>query len=105
MRLEQADEVGRDFLRELYVSPPPEIHEFIHRKTKETLAKAMDYYTKAQKEGDIRKDVKPEFISWFLNHMVDMMGDGRLVAMYDSPRALAAEIINFFLYGILARKE
>ncbi len=42
---------------------------------------------------------------WFLNHLVDMMGDGRLVALYESNRALASEIINFFLYGILARKE
>ncbi|MDH4197249.1 MAG: TetR/AcrR family transcriptional regulator [Candidatus Aminicenantes bacterium] len=105
MRLEQAEEVNRDFLRELYVSPRPEIHEFIHQKTREALATAMDYYRKAQEEGAIRADMKPEFISWFLNHIVDMMGDERLVAMYDSSRELAAEVINFFLFGILARKE
>ena len=105
MRLEQADEVNRDFLRELYVSAPPEIHEFIHQKTREALETAMDFYRKAQEKGAIRADVKPEFISWFLNHTVDMMGDERLVAMYDSSRELAAEVINLFLYGILARKE
>lgn len=105
MRLEQADEVAPDFMRELYISPQPEIHEFIHEKIRESLATAMDYYRKAQEEGAIRADVKPEFISWFLNHVVDMMGDERLVAMYDSSRELAAEVINFFLYGILARKE
>ena len=105
MRLAQADEVNRDFLREIYVHAPPELHEFIHQKTREALATAMDYYIQAQKDGAIRADVKPEFISWFLNHVVDMMGDERLVAQYDSSRELAAEVINFFLYGILARKE
>ena len=104
MRLAQADEVGRDFLREIYVSAPPEVHEFIHQKTGESLATAMEYYLKAQKEGAIREDIKPEFISWFLNHIVDMMGDDRLVSMYGSSRELAAEVINFFLSGILGRK-
>ncbi len=105
LRLAQADEVNRDFLHEIYVSPRPEIHEFIHQKTRETLSAAMEYYVQAQKEGAIRADVKPEFISWFLNHVVDMMGDERLIALYESNRELAAEIINLFLYGILARKE
>jgi AcrR family transcriptional regulator len=104
MRLAQADEVHRDFLRE-YASLPPEIHEYIQHKTQEALATAMGYYVRAQNEGAIRADVKPAFISWFLNHATDMMADGRLVALYDTSREVAAEVINLFLYGILARKE
>jgi AcrR family transcriptional regulator len=105
MRLEQSDDVNREFLRELYVSPLPEIHEFLQQKTQEALATAMDHYVQAQKDGAVRPDIKPEFISWFLNQIVDMMADGRLVALYDSSRELAAEVINLFLYGIMARKE
>jgi len=105
MRLAQAGEVNRDFLREVYVSAPPEIHEFLHQKTRDMLATAMDYYIRAQQDGAVRPDIKPEFIAWFFNHLVDMMGDERLVALYDSSRELAAEVINLFLHGILARKE
>ena len=105
LRLAQAGEVNRDFLHELYVSAPPEVHEFLHEKTRDMLATAMDDYIQAQQDGAIRSDIKPEFISWFLNHLVDMMGDERLVALYDSSRGLTSEIINLFLYGILARKE
>ena len=61
-------------------------------------------YAEAQKRGDIRQDIKIEFILWYLNKMLDMMKDDTLGKMYDSPQDLIMEMVNFFFYGIMPRK-
>jgi hypothetical protein len=61
-------------------------------------------YAKAQKRGDIRQDMKIEFILWYLNKMLDLMEDEALQKMYDSPQDLIMEMVNFFFYGIMPRK-
>ena len=40
-----------------------------------------------------------------LGQMQEMAVDERVLNMYESPQALTSEIINFFFYGILSRKE
>lgn len=58
-----------------------------------------------QKKGDIRQDINPHFIITMLGQMQEMAVDERVLNMYESPQALTSEIINFFFYGILSRKE
>ena len=58
----------------------------------------------AQKKGEIRSDIKPEFIHYFLNHMFTLAEDENLARLYDSPQDLIMELTNFFFYGILPRE-
>ena len=58
----------------------------------------------AQKRGEFRGEVKPEFIIYFLNHIYEMLKDEQLINMYKNPNELAMELIRFFFYGI-ANKE
>ena len=60
-----------------------------------------NWYLKAQKDGDIRKDIKPEFIVYFLNHLMEMAKDEKLLNLYDNPHELIMELTNFFFYGLL----
>lgn len=105
MRLADAEDVSREFLQELYQSANPEIRDLLQRKTAEVIEVAIKHYTQAQKDGYIRPDIKPEFLMWLLNHMIDMVGDESLVRLYGSTRELTAELINFFLYGIINRES
>ncbi len=57
-----------------------------------------------QERGDIRSDIKLEFIVFILNHLLEIAADERLVRLYDSPEAMTAELMNFFFYGILPRE-
>ena len=57
----------------------------------------------AQVQGDVRSEIKPEFILYFLNHIFEMVKDDRLLKLYDSPQALINELTRFFFYGILPR--
>jgi len=62
-------------------------------------------YSEAQARGDIRPDIKPEFIMYILNKMIAMISDEELAKLYDSPRDITAELTNFFFYGILNREN
>jgi len=79
--------------------------QYMQKVSQKALAIVQNDYIEAQKKGDIRKDIKPEFIIYFLNHMYDMIKDEQLIAMYKSPGELATELIKFFFYGIAGNKK
>jgi len=105
MKLEQSEDVSQEMLKDLIQSSIPEVAEFLQRKTQENLKLFLDDLVSAQKKGEIRKDINPQFILYFLNLMTEMVVDERLLNLHESPQALTAELINFFFYGILTRKS
>ena len=64
----------------------------------------MEDFAIAQKEGNIRKDVKVEFLIYYLNHMLELTHDEYLLKLYPTPQELILEITNFFFYGVLPHK-
>jgi AcrR family transcriptional regulator len=105
MKLQQSRNVSQEYFHDVAQNPDPQIEDFIAQKRREALQEVLSDYVKAQKRGDVRKDIKPEFILYFLNHLVEMIADERLVKLYDSPEELIMELTNFFFYGILPRDE
>ena len=104
MKLEQSKDVGQEYFHDLTQNPDPEIANLLARKRQEAFHQVLSDYLKAQNQGDIRQDMKPEFILYFLNHIVEMVADDRLVKLYDSPEKLIMELTKFFFYGILPRE-
>ena len=102
MKLQQSRDVSQEYFYDV-TQPDPQIAEFIAQKRQAALQEVLRDYLKAQKRGDVRKDIKPEFILYFLNHIVEMIADERLVKLYDSPEKLIMELTKFFFYGILPR--
>ena len=105
MKLQQSKDVSQEYFHDVTQNPVPEIAEFIMRKRQEALQEVLSDYLKAQRQGNIRKDMKPEFILYFLNHITEMIADEKLVNLYDTPEELIAELTRFFFYGILPRGE
>lgn len=101
LKLEYSRDMSKEMLADLYGNPDPEIKGFIRRKAAENLQTTMRDFSEAQEKGEVRADIKPEFIIYFLNHMLEMLEDDNLVTMYDSVQDLTRELINFFFYGIL----
>jgi len=104
MKLDQTKDLSQEFFDEMVQSPDPDISDFLARKRQEAFHEVVTDYVRAQREGSIRRDIKPEFILYFFNHMVEMLKDDRLVKLYHSPRALTVELTKFFFYGILPRE-
>jgi len=104
MKLDGTDQMSQAFFSDYLPHAEPELHEFMHLRAQEMYGRIIKDYKNAQENGDIRQDVKIEFILWYLNKMLDMMGDKALEKMYESPQDLIMEMVNFFFYGIMPRK-
>jgi AcrR family transcriptional regulator len=105
MKMEDTSEMSSEFINDLLVHGEPEIMQFMTEQRKHFLGIVHADYVEAQEKGEIRKDVKPEFIIYFLNHLNDMLQDETLINMYKDPYELAMELIRFFFYGITHRDE
>lgn len=97
------DHIGVEFIAELLQHPEPEIGVIYNKQRERSMTTTMEFLRRAQENGDIRADIKLEFILYILNKMIDMSADDALAHFYNSPQEMALEMTNFFFYGILNR--
>lgn len=105
LKIEQTENISEAFFRDFHRQNDPELNKVLQEQRLSNLRTVTDWYLKAQKEGDIRRDIKPEFIVYFLNHMIEMVNDDKLVGMYEHPGELIKELTNFFFYGLLPAEK
>ncbi len=105
MKMQGAGDISKEFLSDLYLGDYPEIKGYLEKITGESLRMVMGYYQKAQERGEIRKELKIEFMMYLLNRMIEMASDEKLVSFYDSGGALVMELTNFFFYGVLPQNN
>lgn len=97
--------ISQEFLDDLYKNPIPEIAELLEKFKQESLNEILKDLNVAKDKGEIRKNLKPELILYFLNHMRDMVENGTLLSIYKSPNDLIMDLTNFFFYGVLPVRE
>lgn len=90
-----------EFHKEMHQYVNPEITEILENNQTQFSQIIMEHFLKAQARGDIRREIKAEFLLYFINHMFDMMHDEKLACLYEDPKELFNEIVQFFFYGIL----
>jgi AcrR family transcriptional regulator len=105
LKLDLADKISPEFFEDYLVRPDSEIFAFIIQKKKENLGMFLRDLVEAQKRGDVRKDIRPEFITFMMDHITEMASDERLVKMFKTPKELIAELNKYFFYGILPRDD
>jgi AcrR family transcriptional regulator len=104
LKWDQTKAMSSEFFNDYTISAEPEMVAYLSQVTKKTIQMITEDYSIAQKEGNIRKDLKVEFILYFLNHTQEMIHDEKLIALYDNPQDLIMEITRFFFYGVLDRE-
>lgn len=104
LKLDAMNSMSNDLIKEILIANP-EIQNLFHRKRQEIYGKMIKQYTQAQKDGDIRPDIHPEFILYLLNALTELTKDENLLTNYTDLTELVKEITKFFFYGILARKQ
>lgn len=105
LKMEQSKNISNEFMNDYVRHADPEMVKFLNQKMDENLKMIVNDYIQAQKKGDIRKDIKPEFILYFLNQLQEMVKDEQLEKIYDNPQDIIMEFTNFFFYGILPRNK
>jgi len=104
LKREQTENLSQEFYDDLLKGDIDELKEMFNNATQNSLRIILNDYIQAQKKGEIRKDIKPEFILYFMNHMMEMAKDQKLSGLYSNPNELIMELNNFFFYGVLPRK-
>jgi AcrR family transcriptional regulator len=102
LKMEQTKDFSREMLEDIWMSPFLEIKDFMEQTKRDNLGLFIQDLKKAQTEGDIRENMKPEFILYILNHMIELIEDEKLAALYPSVPELVLELTNFFFYGIFS---
>jgi AcrR family transcriptional regulator len=105
LKMEQTKDMSGEFINELSRSAEPEIADLYTQKAQEAFHTIIQDFIAAQKRGEVREDIKPEFILYFLNHLIDLANDPQLIGLYESAPALVVELTKFYFYGILPRKS
>jgi AcrR family transcriptional regulator len=105
LKLDQAEFMGQEFIHELIRHADPEITGLLDDLRIKNTEIWMNDFADAQRSGDVRSGIHPEFIVYFINRMSEMSGDERLLKYYSTPRDLIREMMEFFFYGTLVRPE
>lgn len=92
-----------ELLQEMHNSNDEELKTYFQQHTENSLKRVMADLAKAQQSGELRQDMKIEFVLYFMNHMFEMVKDEQLTSLYATPQDLIMELNNFFFYGILPR--
>ena len=101
-RTQLASELSPELIEELYYADE-ELKDFIAKRSAKNMAYFLGFISDGQEQGQIRPEIKPEFILTVLHRLNDLARDERLVAMYPSWKELTKEVQDFFFYGILSR--
>ena len=104
LKMESADEMSQEFFDDFHKNASAELREHFTRLVHGNLQTIMNDYVEAQKKGDIRKDINPQFILYFLEKMMEICKDENLMRLYKRPQDLITEVTRFFFYGIFPRK-
>lgn len=93
--------ISQEFMKDVFIQPDSKLVALIEtQRVKSNKAFESDL-KKAQQAGELRKDLKIEFIMYMLNSMSHLMEDEKLVDLFDDSEDLTNEVTNFFFYGML----
>jgi len=103
LKRDQIQTMSSEFFRDYVQSGDPELISYLEQLSGENMQMFLDDFKKAQEQGDIRTDLKVEFIMYIMNHLIEMAYQDELIDMYDNPQDLVMELTSFLFYGILNR--
>lgn len=103
-RLESTRKTSTAFIEDFYHADE-ELAAFIDQMMADNQRRFLDVVVSAQKRGDMRSEVKPEFILALLMKMNELAADDELRSHYPDYVALTQEIVDFFFLGMMADKD
>jgi len=101
MEHDNSENLSEDFLRDVYGAEDSRLKnrlEEFQKKSSQALYKDL---SEAQKKGEIRKDLKIDFVIYMINSLNEKLLDKRLTSMFGNTQELAVELTNFIFYGIM----
>ena len=105
LKEEYTESLSKEMLEELLVHPHPTIQELVIKQREKSLQLFRDTFNEAQEKGEIRKDIRIDFLMYIMNVLYELGSDLRLLDMYDNGQELAMELTSFMFYGMMPRNN
>jgi AcrR family transcriptional regulator len=105
LKIDGTNDISSEFLNDFYNNPELGLTTYIEEKSRKIWAETLELFKEGQKEGWIRKDMKVEFMFYFMQKSTPLVTDKELLKLYYSPQELIVELANMFLYGISPARE
>lgn len=101
LKYEDVKGISEEFINDIYKKDSSTLSQKLENYRQQSLAQVRQDFIKAQKNGEIRKDLNIDFMMYMLNDMNIKLFDKELLKIYKTEEALIMELTNFFFYGIL----
>lgn len=95
--------ISQELLKDIYQDPESGLAKQLELFNQKIIKDVLSDFAKAQIDGDIRKDVKLEFLLYQLQDLRKKILDEELQKMYTSEEELIMELTHFFFYGIMPK--
>ncbi len=95
-KLEQTSQLSHDFIEELLQ---------LDFDVSEWYQHFIEFLLEGQRTGDVRGDIRPEFIFAVLDKLHELGRDEELMQLYPDYRDLTRELHHLLFYGILSREQ
>lgn len=105
MKFEGTKDISEELVKDIYSGWNDELQMFFNEFSTKITLQVRNDYIEAQKRGEIRKDVKIDFIFYMVQKMSEMVADPMVVAMYGNVQGAIMEFMNMMFYGILERGD
>jgi AcrR family transcriptional regulator len=100
LKEESTGKFSKEFLAK-YMNPDSDLQNFFNDFYARATAFFIDFIKKAQQKGEVRGDIKPEFLVAVLNKMLELAKDEKLISLYPRVIDFSLEINKFIYCGIL----
>jgi len=100
LKEESIGKISKEFMAE-YMNPVPDLQKFIKDFYGRATVFFIDFIKKEQAKGEVRNDIKPEFLIAVFNKMLELAKDETLINLYPRITDFSLEINNFIYCGIL----
>ena len=104
MKLKYAKQFSKEFYLD-FMNLSPIIHDKITDYSKNNQAQFIQLIKQAQKTGDVRKDISINFISFMLNNIFELREDEKLLSLYNNLEEMTQDMVTFYFYGIMGKKQ
>ena len=88
-----------------YFYASPDLKEFFEDLSNRSLNIFLDFIRDGQKNGEVRPDLKPEFLLAVIGQIKNLVNDEALINSYGSYHDFVMEVNKFVFYGILTQSH
>jgi len=101
LKQEGVSQISSELIDDIFKNQNENLQNYIKESRAQMQKEIMNDFALAQSKGQIRQDLKLEFILYTLNDLNTKLQDDQLRALYNNEEELIMELTRFFFYGIM----